>query len=86
MKNLSDLLNKFTQSLNRDSLIKKKVIEAVKNKTNITLPEEVVSVKNGVLEINSSPSIHSEIRLKEEAILQELRETTAINFSRVLYK
>jgi hypothetical protein len=85
MKNLSALLERLSRSLNKDSVLKEGVIEAVFKETNIKLDQNKISLKNGVLQISASPVVNNEIKLKEERIKNGLREKN-IFILRVLYK
>lgn len=88
MKDLSDLLQRLSSTLNKKTLAKESVIETVKRTTNITLKEENISIKadEGVLELNTSPVIKNEILLKEAQIIQELGEVHNLKLRRILYK
>lgn len=86
MKNLTDLLKRFSQSLNKDTQTKEIVARIILARTGVNLSSEKISLKNGVLEISTSPAAHNEIRLKEEGITQELKEFHKIPILRILYK
>ena len=86
MENLSKLLERFSRILNRDAATKEIIIKTIENKTRITLEPENISLKEGVLEINSSPAVKNEISLKEESIKTELKEIHKIVMSRIFYK
>ena len=86
MKNLSSLLQRISAVLNRDDAVKGVIIETIKEKTEAELGKKDVSIRNGVLEIEASPIIKSELMLREESLLQELREVHKIFISRILYK
>ncbi|MEX0932416.1 MAG: hypothetical protein WDZ61_00785 [Parcubacteria group bacterium] len=86
MKNLNSLLQRFSSLLDKKSLVKGAVASVVREKTGIDLPVENISIKESVLEITASPLVKSEIMLKSEAILSELKETRGLWISRILYK
>jgi hypothetical protein len=86
MKNLTDLLHRFSSVLNKKELAKGAVIEAVKKATSINLKEEKISINDGVLVIDASPVVKNEISFKEKFILTELKEVYSINITRILYK
>ena len=86
MKNLFHLLERFSRSLNKDTLTKETIIETIREHTNISLKAEALNVKEGVLELQGSPTINNEIRLKEEGLKTELKERYHINITRILYK
>ncbi|MBX4181455.1 hypothetical protein KW807_01150 [Candidatus Parcubacteria bacterium] len=85
MKNLFSLLERFTKVLDRGKLTKENIIKVVESQTRIILKEEDIHLKEGVLEINTSPVVKNEIRLKEEAIRSELKEAYNIKISFVRY-
>jgi hypothetical protein len=85
MRDLKKLLERISESLNKDDLIKERVIDVVKSKTKVTLKIQEVSVKNGVLEINTKPAAKNEIKLKESELIPELA-LRGVYVSRVLYK
>lgn len=86
MENLSKLLERFSRSLNKDTLTKGFISEVIERTTKISLDGEKVNLKDGVLTIQCSPVFKNELRLKEERILTELKERHNIRISRVLYK
>ena len=86
MRNLLDLLGRFTKSLNKNSLVKEGVSTIIQKNTKVSLLPESFSLKDGVLTISTSPSAKNEIILKEESIKSELRETYNIFVSKMLFK
>lgn len=86
MKNLLTLLERFSKSLNKDSLTKGAIIEVVKKRTQVLLNEENLTLKDGVLEITTGAAAKNELKLKEEGIRSELKEAHRIAISRILYK
>ncbi|MEK7176174.1 MAG: hypothetical protein AAB695_02240 [Patescibacteria group bacterium] len=80
MKNLLELLDRFSKVLNKNTETKNTIIRIIKEKTNIELKSNQINLKNDVLEIESSPTIKNEIKLKEDFLKQELK------VSRILYK
>jgi len=86
MINLSNLLERFSKSLNKDSWTKETILSTILEKTRVNLPQENVFLKDGVLEIRASASAKNEIMLKEESIKTELKERYQISFSRIIYK
>ena len=85
MKNLLNLLERFSQSLNKDARTRETVTQIIKEKTGIELSKENINIKNGILEFTSSPVIKNEMALKENAIKDSLKER-GVMISRVLYK
>lgn len=86
MKNLFNLLERFSRSLNKDTLLKETIAHTIFERTNIKINPENLSFKEGVLELKGSPVVNNEIRLKEEGIKTELKELYQINILRILYK
>ena len=85
MINLLDLLDRFSKSLNKDLLIKELIIKIIKEKTKVSLNPDNLSLKDGVLQINSSSTAKNEISLKELYIKENLA-SKKIFISRFLYK
>ena len=78
MKDLFNLLQRFSKSLNKDALLKEKIAQIISHYIKINLPPDNLNLKEGVLEISASPIVKNEIKLKEEKILSELREVSSI--------
>ena len=85
MKNLFELLERFSKSLNQDQFTKDTIIATIENQTKIKLSPEKVSLKEGVLEIVATPVVKSEIALREQDLKQDLKSKN-IFVSRILYK
>lgn len=85
MRNLSSLLNRLTRALDKDSFTKESVIDVVTNLTGAKLTKEDIRIKEGVLEIQTTPGAKNEIRMKEERIKDELR-SREVFITRILYK
>lgn len=86
MRNISALIQRFSTLLDKKTVSKEVVAQAVRECTGRDLSPENVSINGTVLEISSSPVFHTEIKLKEEAILSKLRLTHNLHISRILYK
>ena len=80
MIDLKNLLERLSNSLNKDAKLKDQIIQTIKEKTKVQLTPEQINLKDGVLEINTNPIINNEIRLKEDLIKPELK------ISRIIYK
>ena len=78
MKNLFTLLQRFSQSLNHDALLKEKVSQVIESYTHLKIDPTNLNIKNGVLEIVASPVVKNEINLKETQIKEALNEVTRI--------
>ncbi len=77
---LSNLLERFSKNLNKNTETKNAIIDTIKNKTRAVLDYKSINLKDGVLEIEASPSAKNEIKLKEDEIKKELK------ISRIFYK
>jgi hypothetical protein len=86
MKDFGSLLKKIYTSLNKDTLERENILYTLKNTTGVTLTSSDVFVREGVLEISASPVVKNEIRLKEDAILNTLKNSYNLSYSRVMYK
>lgn len=86
MKNLSALLQRFSSLLDKKLVIRETVSLVITDYTGRKIPVEEVFIKGTTLEIQSSPATKNEIRLKEEKIISELRNSHNLHISRVLYK
>jgi len=73
MMDLKSLLERLSNSLNKDTKLKDQVIQIIKNHTHIEINPNQINLKDGILEINANPIINNEIRLKENLIKPELR-------------
>ncbi len=86
MKDFSSLLERFSKILNRDTYTKESIIAVINKQTKITLGKENVDLREGVLQLTTTPIAKSEINLKSEAIRSELKEVYQITVTRFLYK
>ena len=86
MKNLLHLLERFSNSLHKDTLIKERIAETIFTYTKVKITNDKLLLKEGVLELEASAVVKNEIKLKEESIKTELKERFRINITRVLYK
>jgi hypothetical protein len=86
MQNLRALLERFAKVLNKDTHFKESVSAVIQARTGAVVSPDKISLKEGVLQIEASPAVKNEIRLKEESIRSELKELHNISISRVLYK
>lgn len=85
MKNLLSLLERFSNSLNRDKDRKEIIAQIIKDKTQASIPADNISLNNGVLEITAGATLKNEISLKDALIKDALRERKVF-VSRILYK
>ncbi|MBX4200104.1 hypothetical protein KW790_01420 [Candidatus Parcubacteria bacterium] len=85
MKNLDSLLERISKSLGRSVVEKDLVISCLKKVLDISFLAEDISIKNGTLEIHTTPTKKSLIKIKESQILRELNEG-GVRVERVFYK
>jgi len=85
MKNLKNLLERFSNSLNKDSIIRETISEVVFTKARVRLLEGATTFKDGVLTITTTQTAKSELRLKEEVIKRSLIER-GVKVSRISYR
>lgn len=86
MKNLLNLLERFSKILDKDQVLKESIQKIIKENTQVSLSTEKINLKEGVLEINTSPAAKNEINLKEEIIKFQLKEIYQISITRIIYK
>lgn len=86
MRNLVDLLKRFSLSLNKDTNTKEAVAGVIQERVGISIPLENIALKDGVLSITASGAVNNAIKLKEELILSEIRERYKAPISRILYR
>jgi hypothetical protein len=85
LKKLNEILERFSKSLNKDTHTREAIIKAIEEKIGIKIPQENISLKEGVLEIKTTPVVNNEIKLKEESIIARLKEAR-IHISRIFFK
>ena len=86
MRVLSSLLERFKKSLGQDTTNKNLIALIIESSTNIKTKPEEINIREFTLEITTSPIKKSEIKMKENFILSEIRAQTKQNISRILYK
>jgi len=86
MKDFPTLLKRIFKALNKDTLERESVLFELKNNAGVTLSPENIFIREGVLEISASPTVKNEIKLKEELILNTLKNGHNLSYNRVLYK
>lgn len=86
MRNISDLLKRFTNSLNKDAIARGVIAEAVLTSTGIKILPENISLKDGVLSISAGAAAKNEMKLKEERIIEAARNIHNIRITRIIYK
>jgi len=78
MKSISDLLSKFSRLI-KDSADKLETIrQTVQENTGIDLPVSAIKKQNSTLFISAHPAIKSEIALRKEKIISDLKSQKII--------
>lgn len=85
MLGLEKFLTRFKQSLDKDTAVKETVILCIKEKLGFELKTEEISVKGGVLRIQTSPAKRNEINLHQEELLSIIRERTGFALTSISY-
>jgi hypothetical protein len=85
MRQLTALLERFKNSLGRDTISREMVASCIEELTGIRVLPEQMSLKEGVLSLNISPVKKNEIKLKEQMILDALWNLHKIKIGRVFY-
>ena len=67
-------LDRFRHLTPPDQFIKKECISVIKNRLNVEIKKEDISIKNNIIYINTSSTIKSELFIKKEDLLKELSE------------
>ncbi len=85
METLQNLLKKLHSTLHKDEVLKSQVIAVLIEVAGVTLSPSQVTLKEGVIYIEASPVVQSEIKLNEERVVKTLREKDLV-VNRFLYK
>ena len=86
MKDLFNLLERFSKSLNKGKHTKEVISQVIFERALVTLSPEDISLKEGVLMIQASAVAKNEISLKESTIKGDLKEKHHLPISRIIYK
>ncbi len=86
MRNLKELLKRFSLSLNKNTYTKEVIASVIHKRVDILVPLENLTLKEGVLSITASGGVNNAIKLKEDLILSEIREGNKIAITRILYR
>lgn len=75
MSLFNSILHGLKQKIDAQSAYKDTVVTVIKSVTNITLtPENVVSLKEGVLTLHVSPTMKMALRLKQDHLVKAFTE------------
>ena len=75
MKKISELLTKFNQLLKSGTETRQTTVLVINKYTQAGLDEKKIKIQNGIARIPASPTVKSEIFIKREEILNELRKS-----------
>jgi hypothetical protein len=73
---LEGFFAKFARFLEQPQAQKKRIIELVKEKTGILLAEKDFEIKNNIVYILKNPAIKSEIFMRKNQLLKELKSAS----------
>ncbi len=73
MQEISELLARFENIIGGKRFQKQKIVQVIKDKTNISIDTESVTLSGGVLNIKTKPIIKNEILFKKEEIIEGLK-------------
>jgi len=79
MFNIEQYLKKFSLRIDDVTLQKEKVILIFKDRLNVVISKEDIEIKNSMLTLKLRPIIRSELMLKKEKILEELKVCGIVN-------
>lgn len=85
MFGIEKLLERYRNSLDKDSSFKKVVIEVIQESLGFSLKPNEISLSGDVLRIQTSPTKRSEINLHEQELLQKICLKTGTNIRKILY-
>jgi hypothetical protein len=85
MKDLSSLLERISGALGNDQTLKEIVVTTIFEKLKISLFTEDIALKEGTLQIKTSPVKKNEIKLHEAELIALLSERLNRRLTRVLY-
>jgi hypothetical protein len=78
MFNISQFLEKFSKNLKNTELQKEKIIEIVKNKTDISISKNEIEINNFILYIKSSPGVKNKLFIFKNSLLEEINNSIKI--------
>ena len=70
-------LDRFRHLTPPDQFIKKECISVIKNRLNVEIKKEDISIKNNIIYINTSSTVKSELFIRKESLLRELSRRIA---------
>jgi hypothetical protein len=82
MNNLQHLLEKFKHLLKNSADTRQTVIAIINAKTNLSLTEKDIDVRDSIIYVKSHPLTKNEIFMRKNLILQELKSVLGTNAPR----
>ncbi|MBC8464908.1 MAG: hypothetical protein H8D63_00835 [Parcubacteria group bacterium] len=75
MDHITTLLKKFTSITPPDESVRKEIVRVLESDYNILLNISDVNVQKGVVYLETSPLIKTEVMMRKEAILSNIKKT-----------
>ncbi len=85
MRNLTELLKRITNSLDKDSATRSAVASCIHEVLGFDIDQHNISIKEDTLIIKASPAKKNEIKLREEQILKKLEGQCRTRITRIFY-
>ena len=73
MENISSFLQRFKKLLSSHGAVRQIVAEAIKQEVGIDIPTEKITIQSGVVSIQASTVVKSQVFIKKNAILGRVR-------------
>lgn len=73
--NISIYLGKFKHLLAADVFVKEAVVVSIKKIIGVSVDKKKVSIREGTVHIQSSPTLRNEVYMKKALILEELERS-----------
>jgi hypothetical protein len=85
MRDLSHLLKRFKESLDKDVVAREEIASCVKDLLGFEVRLADISIKGDTLRIKTSPPKRNAIKLEEAKLLREIQHKTKLNLKRISY-
>jgi len=83
MQSIKDFLQRFKNFTPPERVVRRAVVEVVKNECGIALADKEVMVQDSVVYIRTSPAVRSEIILNKARLLATLAKDSTLNNRRI---
>jgi hypothetical protein len=71
--NIGPLFDRFKNLQLPDETLRRLASEIITRECGVTIPIEKISIQNGVLSVDANPRVRSEVFMRRDAILDQLR-------------